>query len=235
MPISKDVWLNQIAEGKLKLVFRSFQEFATHNQLGNFRQRILVLAARYSVMEQDRMDGIEDLEDLRQEEAAITKAVIQLIGTLPDELPKASKRPKGIEEHRFKNQILYLLLAAKVTVVVWLFTLWESGPFTHEQFISVVGIIVPVFATYLTLVIKDAAQNRHIDAPLDTRIIKRSFQYTTYWLIGIYVVVLLSVINLRGQGVLKEFGQMTTLLSMVESGLGVYIGQIVFALFKKEE
>ena len=235
MSAPKEELLKLVAEGKLDIVFARLLAYTQANGFGNVHARSVELSARQEQLEQKTTDGTEDSDELRQEQNAINKALVKLIAELPDAPPKPDKKPKGITEHRFKNQVLYLLLAAKLLLVGWVFTVWESGGFTNEQFISVIGIIVPVFATYLTLVIKDAAKHRHTDAPLDNRIVKRSFQTTAYWLIGSYAFVLLLVINLRGQGILNQFGQMTALLSTVESGLGVYIGQIVFALFKKEE
>jgi hypothetical protein len=45
-------------------------------------------------------------------------------------------------------------------------------------------------------------------------------------------LALLLIINLRGPGVIT-FNQMNGLLALAESGLGVYVGQVIFALFKK--
>jgi hypothetical protein len=236
MSAPKEELLKLVADGKLDQGFTQLLAYTQTNALGNWHARTVELSARQEQLEKREQEGIEDPDELRQAQNAINKALIQLIHELPDPPPlKPGKKPQGISEHRFKNQVLYLLLSAKMVLVIWLFTLWESGAFTNEQFISVIGIIVPVFATYLTLVVKDATQHRHTDAPQDNRLVKRSFQMTAYWLIGTYTFVLLLVINLRGQGILNQFGQMTAMLSTVESGLGVYIGQIVFALFKKEE
>lgn len=229
--------LGLAAKGKIAEALSKLEAHTKLHHLGNIHNEAVGLLARLNQLAQLQTDGTQDFDEITQEQNAINKALIALIQGLPDEAPgdQPAKKPKGITEHRFKNQVLYILLAAKLLILGFVFTLWESGAFTNEQFISVIGIIAPVFATYLTLILKDSAQNRHIDAPVDDRIVKRSFQMTAYWLLGIYFAAIMLVVNLRGQGVLSEFSQMTGLLAGVESGLGVYVGQIVFALFKKEK
>ena len=63
----------------------------------------------------------------------------------------------------------------------------------------------------------------------------RNFQFTTYGILLLYGFALFYVIDLRGRGVLGQFDYMTSLLALVELLLGVYVGQVVFSLFKKEE
>jgi hypothetical protein len=46
------------------------------------------------------------------------------------------------------------------------------------------------------------------------------------------MLVLLFIINLRGPGTIS-FSQMNSLLALVESGLGVYVTQVIFTIFKK--
>jgi hypothetical protein len=50
----------------------------------------------------------------------------------------------------------------------------------------------------------------------------------------LYVIALQTVIDLYGQGDLQEFSQLTASITAVEGGLGVYLGQMIFSLFKKE-
>jgi hypothetical protein len=64
--------------------------------------------------------------------------------------------------------------------------------------------------------------------------VRRSFQWTSYAFCLVYFLVLWVVIGLKPRGIL-DFKQMTGLLATVESALGIYIGTIIFALFKKED
>ncbi|MFZ4428633.1 MAG: hypothetical protein ACOYOO_15855, partial [Saprospiraceae bacterium] len=229
--------LELVSSGKSAEALSRLKGYPGSNGLGTISSQAIGLLARLSQVKQLELEGTQDFDELRQEHNGITKALIALIQSLPDEQEsgRAPKKQLGIPEHRFKDHVLYMLLGAKTLIVVFVFTLWESGGLKTEEFISVTGIIVPVFVTYLTLILKEAAQNRHLDAVVDGRIIKRSFQLTAYWLFGAYFVAIVLVINLRGQGVLSEFSHLTGLLSGLETGLGVYVGQIVFTLFKNEK
>jgi len=64
--------------------------------------------------------------------------------------------------------------------------------------------------------------------------VSRSFQFTTYGLFLLYGFALFFVIDLLGRGILGQFDYMASLLSLVELLLGVYVGQVVFGLFRRE-
>ncbi len=200
---------------------------------------VVIQSSRYQQYERVQHLGTEDYDDLIRSKIKISQALLHIIERLPDENETTTAKAKplrGISEKALKNHVLWILLIEKILVVGFVFTLWESGAFTAEQFANTVGLLVPLFATYLTIMLKDAAKHRHVEVALDQRLlVKRSYQWLTYFLLLLYLFVIVMIISLRGSGMLPQFSQMTALLATVESGLGVYIGTIVFTLFKKEE
>lgn len=111
------------------------------------------------------------------------------------------------------------------------------------------SLLVPVFVTYTSIMFKDAVRHRH-PAGFSVREprVTRRFQWLSYLVLTIYLFSLLTVISLHPSGVLssgkpdspmygnsESYQRMTALVALVESGLGLYIGQIVLALFKKED
>ena len=148
--------------------------------------------------------------------------------------PASPARPKGqVTETRLKFQLLILMLAVKLVVMGFLFTLWESGGFTNDQFISTVGLLVPVFTTYLGAMVREVVQQSKETAPQTPDLFRpRSFQLFSFAMLGLYFFGLLVIIGLAPQGRVS-FAQMSALLALLESGFGIYIGQIVFSLLKK--
>jgi hypothetical protein len=211
-------------------------------ELSDLHDRIVLQSSRFATLKQKQEIGDTDFDDLVRYKISITNSLLELIREMPeqtgsDEKPAQAARStlKGISEQTLKNHILILLLSEKLMVIIFLFTIWESGAFTNEQFIGLVGLLIPVFGTYLTIIFKDTVKHRHLDRPATAKRVSRSFQRTTYFILIAYFFALVIVINLRGRGILTEFGQMSTLLALIETGLGVYIGQIITGLFGKNE
>lgn len=207
-------------------------ELQLHNDL-------VIQSSRYEQYARDQRLGTEEYDDLIRSKIKISQALLDIIDRLPDQNDTATARAtplRGISEKTLKNQVLWILLLEKTIVGGFVFTLWESGAFTAEQFTNTIALLVPLFATYLTIMLKDAAKHRHVESALDQRLlVKPSYQRMTYFLLVLYFLMLVMIINLRGSGALPQFSQMAALLAAVECGLGVYIGSIVFTLFKNEE
>lgn len=204
-------------------------------ELEHLRQDVLLQSAQLGQWRKLRHANTESFDELVRIRNKASLALLDLVDELPEELPvpelPAEEQPQGVSENRLKDRLFWLLLIAKLVVVVFTFTLWESGSFTNEQFMATVGLLVPVFVTYLALIFKDKVDRRHAITHPDKHVTK-GFERTTYLLVFVYAIALLFVINLRGPGVIS-FNQMNGLLALVESGLGVYVGQVVFALFKR--
>ncbi len=228
-----------LAADELEKVIQQLLEHTEAMGALQLHNELVLQSGRYAQYERDQRLGTEDYDDLIRTRIKISQALLNIIDQLPEaEGTRAGKvkRLRGISEKALKNHVLWILLIEKILVVGFVFTLWESGAFTAEQFTNTIGLLVPLFATYLTIMLKDAARHRHVEIALDQRLlVKRSYQWMTYFLLVLYFFVIVMIINLRGAGILPQFSQMTALLATVESGLGVYIGTIVLALFKKEE
>jgi hypothetical protein len=219
-----------------------FPLFLTHTQtagLEALNNRVLLQQARFGQLNADQNTGIIDYDDIARNRIAITQALLNLVdqlpsaGTLDKQLGKKSK-PRGIKESVLKRQIFISLVAVKVYIVGYILTLWQAGTFPLMEFLTLTGIVTTLFATYLTVIFRDIAQHRYVDSPLDNRLVRRSFQWSAFLLLGLYVIVLQIVIDLYGRGDLTEFSQLSATITGVEGGLGVYLGQLIFSLFKKE-
>lgn len=229
----------QLAADEIEPVVQQLLEYTEQIGALQTHNEVVIQSGKYAQYERDRHSGAEAYADLFRAKIKISQALLDIIDKLPAQNGPSDEKPKrlrGISEKALKSHILWILLVEKIIVIGFVFTLWESGAFTAEQFANTIGLLVPLFATYLTIMLKDAAKHRHVEVALDQKLlVKRSYQWMTYFLLVLYFLVIVMIINLRGSGALPQFSQMTALLATVESGLGVYIGTIVFTLFKKEE
>lgn len=202
----------------------------------DFKQEVIMHSGQYQHYRKLVNQNTEDFADLVRIRNKVNIGLLQLTDELAEDLPipeqKEKKKLEGVSENKLKNRLLWLVACAKLLVIAFVYTLWESGSFTNDQFMATVTLLVPVFVTYLSLMMKDQVERRHLIAHPDKRV-KKSFERMTYALIVIYALVLLIVINLRGPGTIS-FNQMNGFLALVESGLGVYVTQVIFTLFKKK-
>ena len=142
-------------------------------------------------------------------------------------------KQKGISEQRLKKHVLFLIFLLKVFIIGFLFTHWETGGFSTDQFMGVLSLLIPLFTTYTALMIRDFVKNRHI-ALHGTLRVSRAFQITTYLILITYGAGFFIILGLKPRGIIS-FQQMSVFLTLLEAGLGVYIGKIVFAMFNEEE
>ena len=94
--------------------------------------------------------GTVDYADLTRTRVNISLALLDLANQLPNG-PQAEENAKlsGISERRFKRQVMIWLIAGKIILFLYILTIWQSGGLTFEGFLGTMGIVFPVFATYL--------------------------------------------------------------------------------------
>lgn len=103
--------------------------------------------------------------------------------------------------------------------------------FDFEEFTSLMGILAPITALYggavfrfLGRSITDPNLNGQNNAPINALV---------KWLVNGHFIIVLSLITLKALAPnILNFQDMTMFLTLVESALGVYMGNIILALFE---
>lgn len=203
------------------------------NPEADYRNRVIQQSAQLEHWKRLRQQGTEDFADLARTRNRVSMNLLDLVDTLPAALPEATPTPaarKGTTEARLKSRLIWMLLIGKFTVLVFTYALQESGGLTVEQFLAILSILVPVFATNIALLTQDITANRSLLAA-NERPVRRDFARLAYGVVLAYPVILLFVINLKGPGILS-FQQLTVLLALAESSMGVYISKVVLGLVR---
>lgn len=231
----KDELRRLVADDRLADATERLGKAVVGDEYGAYRTKVLHHAGQLSAYRDLRVINTASPAELARNRNRLSLSLLELIDELPDAaaLAAGNKPPEGVSEHRLKRRMFNLLLAGKILVILFTFILWQTGSgFTAENFTTVVGILIPVFATYLTLMVQDATKNRSLLQPGDKRV-NKGFARLAYTLVILYPVVLIIILNLRGPGTIT-FAQLTALLTLVETGLGAYLGKVVFGLFRGE-
>ena len=103
--------------------------------------------------------------------------------------------------------------------------------FDFEEFTSLMGILAPITALYggavfrfLGRSITEPNLNQQSNAPISSLV---------KWLVNGHFIIVLSLISLKALAPnILNFQDMTMFLTFVESALGVYMGNIILALFE---
>ena len=231
----KDELRRLVADNRLRNATKRLRKAVAGEEYGGYRSKVMQYSGQLSAYEDLLIVNTNSPAELARNRNTLSLSLLKLIDELPDAaaLAAGNNPPEGVSEHRLKRWMFNILLIGKILVILFTFILWQTGSgFTAENFTTVVGILIPVFATYLTLMVQDATKNRSLLQPGDKRV-NKGFARMAYTLVILYPVVLIIILNLRGPGTIT-FAQLTALLALVETGLGAYLGKVVFGLFRGE-
>jgi len=198
---------------------------------------VILQSQKFSEFEKDERSGTVDYEDLNRTQAQITEALIVLVDQLPESDPASSggDKPTGIPEGKLKLHLFLLVFGSKLAIAIWLWVQWDTGGFLTDEFISTLSLLIPVFATYSGLILRDMLKQQMKDTLGSTdKYMPRSLLWIGYLVTLTNLILICFITGLYPQGKVN-YQQMTSLLSLAEAGLGFYVGMVVFAIFKKEE
>jgi hypothetical protein len=223
-----------VSAGRLEAATEQLLSATQGEEYGAFRSLVVHQAGQLQFYKQMQIEQTQDFATLARTRNQVSLGLLDLIDDLPDSATlqgKARQQARGVSEHRLKRRLFWLLSIAKLLVIGFAAFLWNTGSFSVEQFVGVTGILVPIFAAYLTLMIQDWTQARNELGPGE-QLVSRGYARMAYILVLAYPVLLLFLLNLRGPGVIS-FTQLTGLLALAESGMGAYVGKVIFGLFRE--
>lgn len=130
-----------------------------------------------------------------------------------------------------RTRIARLILIYHFALIGVSCVLYILRGFDFEEFTSLMGILAPVTALYggavfrfLGRSITEPNLNSQNGAPINGLV---------KWLVNGHFVIVLSLISIKALAPnILNFQDMTMFLTLVESALGVYMGNIILALFE---
>lgn len=235
-----------IADNQLEEAVEQLMAYTESKGMGPLHDQAVVQSGKLKQYQEDKNLGTVDYSGLTRTRAMLSLALLDLVSQIPED--KEGEKPKrlpGISEQRLKRQVLFLLAVGKVLLFLYIFTLWQSGGLTFEGFLGTMGIVFPVFATYLSMAYQDMLLNRHHYKASNKLRVSRAVQWSAFFFFGLYYVAIFLVLYLNTIGAIPDPGKQAeagipsyknlfAMLALVESFIGVYIGKLIFSLFKKE-
>lgn len=140
-----------------------------------------------------------------------------------------------MKESQLKKRIFYFLLFAKVITILVILIEWQLRAYTKMEMFGTLTLILPLFTVYTTLMFKQFVQNKYVtNEKQASKTLTSTFRTSVFFVLPIYVIMIIAIIHGKATHIFK-YEEMQAAIGLVESGFGVYVGQIVFELFKKEE
>lgn len=221
-----------VAGDELEEVAERLLTVVQGDEYGDYRTDVIQQSAQLENWNRLRRLGTEDYADLARTRNRVALALLSLIDEFPtaEELMAKPQPVTGVSEDGLRSRLFWVLVVAKLLVIGFAYLLWSSGGFSSGEFVSVGGMLLPLFTVYLTLMLQHTSDTRTILQPGDRRVSK-GYARSAYVLAVVYAVVLLLLLDSRGRGSIS-FPVLAGILAVAEAGMGTYVGKYVFALFR---
>lgn len=233
MKTTKSNIKGKIANGKIEQAIGFAQEYASFCGLNDILGELTILNGLYNKHESNWKKGLLSYEDFSINTAKIMNSLTSIVDRLPDVpiIPRKKKAP--LTDSTFKRRVFWAICIIKAFVLIRLFRNYSTGGYNDFQFMNVIGILLPAFFAYVTVMVDDLIKKSKTSEAKQKKYLSGSLVSFAYILFPIYAVALIAVIELKAATSIS-FEQMTFWIAMVESSLGVYIGKIISAFFKNE-
>ncbi len=221
-----------LTQGQLREAAQLTLDYADYVGAAEATNAMSVLSGTAEEHHRQWNSGLISYEEFSRAHARLAQGIADWLDRLPDYPAPGIARRRLLDEDRFKKRIFLLLCLTKSVVLVYLYYHWRQGGFTAEQFQATATLLAPAFAAYISVMLADYLR-AHQEGPQPRRFVSGPLVTFSLWLFPIYALLILLFIIQKVKGVMS-FAQMNFLLALVESVLGGYVGQIVFAFFKKD-
>ena len=140
-----------------------------------------------------------------------------------------------MKERTLKAVIFIMMVLAKIIILAWILFHYQTGGLEKSEAVGAVVLILPLFTVYLTVIVKDMlsnpykSMNKKEQKPLR---VKGFLPVLTFIIFPVYFIAIIWAVAQTARGNFDSVGLQQT-VGIIESVFGVYIGQIVFTLFKK--
>jgi hypothetical protein len=131
----------------------------------------------------------------------------------------------------FKTQVGLGFVISHFLILILILVCKFMGGFSFDELTTTIGLVIPLFATYTSSIIKDIVKNAQVTATIENSY-SAPFRFITLFLIGLFFAYLVLIIILKAFNYgFENFEQFKILLGLSEAIFGAYIAQIIFSMY----
>lgn len=141
------------------------------------------------------------------------------------------------KERSFKWRLLWMMILIKIVTVGFLLFEWDTGGYGTNEMLSCMGLLVPLFTMYTTVMLKELNNTLYkedLPAPENQKTPIGSTKGYSYFVIMLYGIAIFGVLLLKPLGIFS-FANTQLAIGGIEGLFGIYLGDLIFKLFKKKE
>jgi Effector-associated domain 11 len=239
----KKVLRGLLSDDKLEQLQAQLRDITTADAHKDLQQAVLLNAGRLADYRNTLTLGTASSEDLRVLRNQLRMAFLNIIDDLPDEISVGEdpsvKMPKLMSEQQFKSWVFGLVFGGKLLLIVLAILL---GGFDLVQLLTVIFILLPTLMMGLGVILGDVLRRRNDLFPTgnDRKTVSKTMKRATFAIIFLYFLFFLGLVDAYARGYIADtnaeadFKSLVTWLGILECLFGVYLGQIVYSLFKEK-
>jgi hypothetical protein len=138
-------------------------------------------------------------------------------------------------ENQYKNRIGKQIIGLNVFFAFVLLILYISGGFDSEDIVKIGQMLAPIHSLYFSAVMSYIIANPYKEAEDKTAVMSGLFSNVATWMIWLHILSLLAVFIARAFNILENTEVAMYIAAGIETFFGVYVGNFLTKLFKKEE
>lgn len=140
-----------------------------------------------------------------------------------------------MKESKFKSSVGFFIIGFHFSIILLIIGLHTIiGGFSFEQMTTTLALIIPMVGVYTPAIVKYFNNTKSMQH-IKSKNVSRDYILLTRWVLGIYALALISIILLKSFNIaFSDFEQFKTMLGLIQTAFGVYVGMILSSMFEAE-
>jgi hypothetical protein len=138
-----------------------------------------------------------------------------------------------MREERLKTTLGLYIVVAHFAIILLIVAFWFSDYFLFEEMTTALALIIPMFATYTTVIIRNIIDEMH-PTQRESKEVTVAFTFISFFIPSLFTFFIAALIILKALNIgFDSFEQFKILLGLAETIFALYVGQIISKLFNK--
>ena len=239
----KKILRGLLADDKLEQLQAQLRDITTADDHKDLANEVVLNAGRLSDYRRMVTTGTALGDELRVTRNQIRLSFLNIIDALPDEITVGGdpsvKMPKLMTEQRFKSWVFGCVLGGKLFLIIAAIIL---GGFTWVELLSIIFMSLPTLMMCLGVMLADILRRRNDLFPSgnDRKTVSTFMTRTTFTILILYLLFFFILIDAYARGNIADneanadFKSLISWLGILECVFALYIGQIVYGLFREK-
>lgn len=135
-------------------------------------------------------------------------------------------------ENQLKNGIGVFLIVANFLIILLIFLLYALGGFLPDEMNSTIALVLPMFSVYTVAIVKYIISNKKRTKD-KSRQVTNAYVFISWLFPSLFVLLLAAIILAKSFNfVVTSFSQFRSMMLLIETIFGAYIGIIISSMFK---